>query len=118
MVEEERRHRNRDGGYWIAEADPCAAAQAVHRAWPREAVRAVLALTDGAAAAVDRYRSPASWADAHRLVAEAGVPALLERSLQAERADPDGVRRPRSKRHDDKTAVLVELRRTAGGLPP
>lgn len=67
----------------------------------------MLAVTDGAAAAVETYRSPTTWAEAHRLAANDGVQALIARGQTAEEGDPDGVRWPRSKPHDDKTAVLI-----------
>ena len=100
----ERLHRNTSGGYWVAEGDPLAAREAVTATFPVGRVRAVALLSDGAAAGVLDY-ALADWAGC--LDAVAASPAgWLRRVHDTETTDPDGVRWPRTKRHDDKTVAL------------
>lgn len=107
VVEAERARRNRPDGYWIAEADPSAGHHAILRRWPLQQLRTVLLATDGLSHGVDQLGTPSSWADAIDLGRTRGLGALLDQVHDAEATDPDGHRWPRSKAHDDKTAVLV-----------
>jgi hypothetical protein len=105
----QRALRNRAGGYWIAEADPAAAGEAVVRSWPRAEVDAVLLMTDGVADVVDRYGTDGfpHWHHIFDLVAAGGVQALADHVHAVEETDPDRRRWPRSKVHDDKAVALV-----------
>lgn len=97
----ERRARNTDRGYWIAEADSHAGHHAeIHHHARAELDWAVLA-TDGAQRPVDHLHL--SWNDIARKD-EADLLALLRdlHRWEAEQ-DPDGRLLPRAKRHDDKT---------------
>ncbi|MCA1186479.1 hypothetical protein LCD36_08480 [Saccharopolyspora sp. 6T] len=98
--------RNLDGGYWIAEADPTAAAHALVRTSSvRETPWCVLA-TDGAFntmthTGTDEWTRVAGM-DSADLFAE------LERCQAWEaHVDPDGTDFPRAKRHDDKAIAAV-----------
>lgn len=106
--EEQRRLRNRPDGYWIAEADPAAAHHAVRASWPLREVAAVLAMTDGVSEGVEHYRVPPDWRAALAL-ARLDPARLVDAVHRAEDSDPDGVRWPRGKRHDDKAVALVEF---------
>jgi len=101
----ERRNRNTDGGYWIAETDPAAAHHALMvRLDPRSVTWAVLA-TDGAADVLRHLGC--DWPDiAHH---DAGaLAALLDHAHRwEEHTDPHARRLPRSRRHDDKTIAAV-----------
>ncbi|KAA2264898.1 hypothetical protein F0L68_07480 [Solihabitans fulvus] len=101
--------RNRPGGFWVAEADPAAAHQAMLASWPRETVVSALLATDGVSCGVDDYGVFADWSAVRELVAERGPVAALDVVREAERADPDGRRWPRPKRHDDQALVLVRF---------
>ncbi|HET9138534.1 MAG TPA: hypothetical protein VFO68_04155, partial [Actinophytocola sp.] len=103
------RWRNRAGGFWVAEADPAAAYQARTARWPRPAVRAALVATDGVSCGVDDYRVFPDWAMVLRQTVESGLLSVLETIRAAERADPDGIRWPRPKRHDDQALVHVDF---------
>lgn len=100
-------HRNRSGGYWIAEADPAAAECALtRRLSPSEVPWCVLA-TDGAYKPME-YLSLDDWS----AVASSGsddLGAILLRCQDWESTDRDGQQLPRAKRHDDKTLVAVSL---------
>ncbi|MGC3000754.1 hypothetical protein ACPF8X_20935 [Streptomyces sp. G35A] len=99
--------RNREGGFFTAAADPSVASRAVAGSLPRGEVRALTALTDGAARWVEMFRE-GDWADCLAVVRKEGARALVDRVRTLERAD---ARRParRGKTHDDATVVHVEL---------
>jgi hypothetical protein len=102
------RLRNVDGGFWVAEADPAAAARARTARWPRPLVTAALLATDGMSCGVDDYHI-FDWPQVYQHAVAEGPAAVLTTVRVAELADPDGVRWPRPKRHDDKTLVLVRF---------
>jgi hypothetical protein len=98
--------RNREGGYWIAEADPDAACHAITTQRPiSETPWAVLA-TDGAYNTM-QHLGRNDWptlvgANAEQLDAE------LARCQDWEvTGDPDASELPRAKRHDDKSLAAI-----------
>lgn len=113
LVDKERAHRNRPGGYWIAEAIPAAAHQAVRTQWRRDELEAVVVMTDGVSAGVQRYRQPPDWQAAMEL-ARTDPRSLVDLVHDTEAGDPDGRRWPRSKRHDDKALAVIEFSRNHG----
>ncbi|MEU2180994.1 hypothetical protein [Streptomyces thermolilacinus] len=102
------RLRNAEGGFFTAAADPAVAARAVTGVTPRSAVRAVAALTDGAARWVELF-GEGDWADCVGVLRKEGARGLLDRvrALELRDARAGGVRR--WKLHDDATAVYAEL---------
>ncbi|MBD9732725.1 protein phosphatase 2C domain-containing protein [Streptomyces sp. H28] len=100
--------RNREGGFFTAAADPSVAARAVTGSRPREEVRALAALTDGATRWVERF-GEGDWTDCLALIRKEGAQALVDRVRARERADTERVLLGRSKTHDDATVVFVEL---------
>jgi hypothetical protein len=107
LISAQRRYRNRPGGHWVASACPEAAEHAVTGSTPRSSVRRAAVLTDGASRLVDLF-GLTDWNGLLDLLAVAGPDAVVDRVRAAEREDPDGVRHPRAKRHDDATAVYCE----------
>lgn len=105
---EQLRCRNMPGGYWIASTDPGAALEAYTRQFPVHDVEAVMLASDGFADAVSLYNTM-SWAEARQIVSEHGPDEAVEQVRRTEAADPVGRRWPRSKLHDDKSVVLIEL---------
>lgn len=101
--------RNRDGGFWVAEADPAAAYQAHRASWPRAEVRAVLVASDGVSCGVDDYRTFPDWSAVLDLATTRGPRAVLDEVRAAELSDPDGTRWARPKPHDDQALVLVDF---------
>ncbi|MGX1774842.1 hypothetical protein ACWIGW_22205 [Nocardia brasiliensis] len=104
----ERRRRNRQGGYWIAEADPIAAYQSVTATYLRGTTKWAILATDGATdtapQVIPGWPSIAASADSAELL------DLLRRCHDWEaNTDPNGIRVPRSKRHDDKTVAVVHF---------
>lgn len=108
LVDAELAARNQPGGYWIAEADPNAATQARRQQWDRGAVTAMLVMSDGVSAGVDRYGVPPDWPTAFA-IAEDDVGRLVDLVHDAEASDPEGKRWSRSKRHDDKSLAFIDL---------
>lgn len=106
LVGVERAARNRADGYWIAEAVPAAAAYAQRARWDLDDLVAVLSMTDGVSAGVDRYGVPVDWPTAFA-IATPDPARLVNLVYAAETEDADGARWRRSKRHDDKAVALV-----------
>ena len=109
LQREQRTHRNRPGGYWIAEADPAAAGHAQTLSLPVPAASWMVLATDGAVNTA-RHLGLDDWP----ALARSG-PAALERLLARcqdweANTDPGGRQFPRAKRHDDKAIVSVLLR--------
>jgi hypothetical protein len=108
LVDAQLRLRNRPDGYWIAEADPRAAAHAIRTSWPRDQMATALVITDGIANGVVRYGVPPDWRTA-MTVADEDPSHLVSTVHDAEDSDPDGTRWPRSRRHDDKAVALIDF---------
>ena len=107
-VEALQRHRNTDGGFWVAAADPSAAHHAVAGWEPRDTLRAVALLSDGASRLADRFHIT-DWAGVLKLLNEDGPQHLINRVRAAEHDDPQGERWPRGKVHDDATVVYAPM---------
>ncbi|MEU0245274.1 protein phosphatase 2C domain-containing protein [Streptomyces sp. NPDC006235] len=101
-------YRNREGGFFTAAADPSVARRAVTGTLPRREVRALAALTDGAARWVERFQE-GDWTDCFHLLRKEGPQALVDRVRTLERADPARSLPGPSKAHDDATVVYVEF---------
>lgn len=103
----QRACRNREDGYWIAEADPTAARHARIFDFPRAALAWVIIATDGARDTIDALGIP--WTEvAARSQADLDALLALCHAWEAD-SDPDGRQLPRAKRHDDKTLAVVHL---------
>ncbi|MFB6891991.1 hypothetical protein ACFCX4_22085 [Kitasatospora sp. NPDC056327] len=102
----QRRTMNTAQGYWVAAADPGAAGHALVGSVPLTEVRAAALLSDGAARSVDDF-GVRSWPDLLRELEAHGPHHLIARTRELERSDPDCLRWPRGKCHDDATAVLL-----------
>ncbi|WP_030754037.1 protein phosphatase 2C domain-containing protein [Streptomyces sp. NRRL F-5135] len=100
--------RNAENGFFTAAADPAVAERAVTGRTPASEVRALLALTDGAARWVEVFRE-GGWADCLALVRKNGAQELIDRVRAAESADPEGRVFRRGKTSDDATVAYVEL---------
>ncbi|WP_189669097.1 protein phosphatase 2C domain-containing protein [Promicromonospora soli] len=104
---EQARRRNRPSGYWIAGAQPEAARHGITSVDRRAGVSALVLASDG----VDPARHPdaTTWRDLYEEANEYGPARTLHRIHDAETDDVDGRRWPRSKPHDDKTLLAIEL---------
>ncbi|GAA2319099.1 protein phosphatase 2C domain-containing protein [Glycomyces scopariae] len=95
--------RNREGGFWVAAADPGAAAMARTGTVPIGEVADLLLCTDGLTRLTDRYGR--AWPEVLDLAFGSGVGAALDLVRALGDADP----RPGTKRHDDATAVHLRF---------
>ncbi|MFI5684011.1 protein phosphatase 2C domain-containing protein [Streptomyces sp. NPDC051636] len=101
--------RNKEGGFFTAAADPAVAARAVTGALPRHEVRALAAVTDGAARWVEKFRE-GDWTALFDVVRKEGARSLVDRIRGLEAADrEERAFLGRSKTHDDATVAYVEL---------
>ncbi|MBF6213930.1 protein phosphatase 2C domain-containing protein [Nocardia puris] len=101
----ESHHRNRPAGFWIAEADPTAAEHALTVSYPRTDVAWALLATDGAFDVL-----PAVGLDWQSISQDdsTGLSHLLRQCTDWEATtDPNGLRLPRAKRHDDKAIAIL-----------
>ncbi len=107
LVEEQRHWRNRQGGHWVAAALPDAAYQAITGRVPKDRLHQAALLSDGAGRYVEFELG--SWEMLIQFLNESGPAALIDRVRQAEHSDPWGERWPRTKRHDDASALLASF---------
>ncbi|MEV6305858.1 protein phosphatase 2C domain-containing protein [Actinoplanes sp. NPDC051861] len=98
--------RNREGGYWIAAADPAAAEHVITGQVRTEEIRRFAVLTDGAARIVDPF-GEISWTELLDIAEHDSPEAILRRVRALESDDPAGIRWPRNKRSDDATLLLA-----------
>jgi hypothetical protein len=108
LVTAQRSYRNREGGYWVASSDQGAAYKAIAGTVVRQQISRAAAMTDGATRLVDRF-ALALWGEVLALLEDEGPEALVLRVRDAERNDPQGIRWPRGKRHDDATVALCHI---------
>lgn len=108
-------YRNQPGGFWVAGANPAAAAEAITRSWPLETLATAALLTDGAARLVDLFAT-ASWSDLIAQLRRGGMNDILNTVRSLEESDPDRLRWRRSKTHDD--ATIAYTRRSHGVKDP
>ena len=108
LQHEQARWRNRTGGYWIAEADPGAAEQALATHYPAESVPWAVLATDGAYKTMT-HLGLADWS-ALRGSSSQDLADFLQQCHDWEASDdPDGQKLPRAKPHDDKSLVAAEF---------
>lgn len=108
LVTAQRSYRNRKGGYWVASSDPSAAYQAITGSVPSQHLGAALMMSDGATRLVDTF-ALATWDEVLARLKDNGPKDLVLRVRNAEREDPQGLRWPRGKRHDDATVALCRF---------
>jgi hypothetical protein len=113
LIQTERTLRNTAAGYWVAAADPAAAAHSLTGSCqighgPGE-VRRFALLSDGAERAVGTFRLYGSWAALLDALAHDGPVATIAAVRAAEACDPDGRRYPRTRCSDDASALVGDF---------
>jgi serine/threonine protein phosphatase PrpC len=109
LQKEQRKYRNTSNGFWVAEALPEAAHEAVTRSFIRRDIQSVILMTDGASSGVLEYAPLFTWRSAVDLIEEYGPSAYLRCLVDAEEEDKNAARWPRAKKSDDKTVILVRF---------
>lgn len=107
MSRDQLARRNRAGGYWVAASDPTAAREALVGELPRDQMRELALLTDGAAALVDAYNA-ATWPETFDLLRAGGPEAVIDRVRELEAGDPTGQKWPRFKPSDDAAVAHAQ----------
>ncbi|MFE7614184.1 hypothetical protein [Streptomyces sp. NPDC057496] len=102
------RVRNKEGGFFTAAADPSVADRAVTGHTPADRVRALAALTDGAARWTEMFHE-GDWADCLGVLRKEGAQGLIDRVRALEDGDTERTRLRRGKTHDDATALYAVL---------
>jgi hypothetical protein len=104
VIRARQRLRNRPGGYWVAQTDPHAAAEAVTGVVAD--CSAVVLLSDGAATLATMLGA-LSWRELVDLAVDRGPHELIAATREVEARDPNGEVWPRFKVHDDASAVVL-----------
>jgi tetratricopeptide (TPR) repeat protein len=104
-------------GFWVASVDPKAAHRALTGSVEQSSVRQAALLTDGASILVDRFHV-ATWPEVMATLAGAGPHALIREVRALELSDAATVRWPRTKVHDDASAVYCNCARAPGERAP
>lgn len=107
MKEVELAAQNRDGGYWIAAANPAAVEHALVGEFDADEVLQFALLSDGAARLVKDF-DLVTWAEIIELLASSGPVELINRVREVEDDDPLGEKYRRNKKSDDATAVYAK----------
>ncbi|MGC7101616.1 protein phosphatase 2C domain-containing protein [Amycolatopsis lurida] len=98
--------RNREDGYWIAEANPEAAEHAITRTWTANRPAWFVLATDGAYEPM-RHLGYDDWPSIAQSDSLA-LQGILDRCHEWESTtDPDAKALPRAKQHDDKSLTAV-----------
>lgn len=109
ILRQNRRTRNRPGGYAIFDPTGRGIAGADRAQWDPGQVRAAALMSDGFADAVPLYRLAPDWAALLARLETQGPQPLLDQLRAAQADDPDFTRYPRFKLGDDATALVSQL---------
>jgi protein phosphatase 2C-like protein len=110
LIRENRRWKNRPGGYGVLTADPACLAFAETARRPAAAATHLLLATDGFYRLVDTY-SMLTAGELMQAALERGLAPLYAELRRIEDADPECLAFPRFKARDDATAVVVGIAR-------
>jgi hypothetical protein len=108
LIRENRRWKNRPGGYGVLTADPACLAFAETARRPAADVTHLLLATDGFYRLVDTYRMLTA-SELMQAALERGLAPLHVELRRLEDSDPECLAFPRLKARDDATAVLVAV---------
>lgn len=77
---------------------------------PAEGVSKIILLSDGLFIPKENPSGEDSWAEIARKESEGGIKAVLEYVRSIESTDPDCIRYPRFKQHDDASGAVLDIR--------
>jgi len=106
VMKRRERYRNKQGGYWVAAADPDVAEHAKVGRLPLDGFTCAAIMSDGVSRLVSPFEQT-DWPGMLRLVQEVGPAALIDHIRAVESGDIEKTRWPRFKVSDDATIVLV-----------
>lgn len=100
----QRRHRNNEGGYWIAGSLPSAAERGVSQIYRKDFLEYLLLGSDGGILAIK------NWIQVNgSFSVKTHTLDLLLAEHNRENKDFTAKHKPRSKIHDDKTLIVIQL---------
>lgn len=100
LQKEQRKHKNKAGGYWVLGASKQAADEGLVSKFPVRELQSVLLMTDGAMG---------DSGEIYKILYSQNLRKSLTDIMQMEKGDQLGNKRPRSKVHDDKTVVRIKV---------
>lgn len=110
LIRDNRRWKNRPGGYGVLMADPACLSFAEATRRPAADATHLLLATDGFYRLVDTYRMLTAG-ELMQAALERGLSPLYATLRRIEDADPECLAHPRLKARDDATAMLVRVSR-------
>lgn len=106
IMKRRERYRNKEGGYWVAAADPEVAEHAEVGQVPLNGVTCAALMSDGVTRLVTSF-GQADWPAILSLARAAGPTAVIEWVRRVEAGDAERKRWPRFKVSDDATIALI-----------
>lgn len=108
LIREQRRSANMPGFFGVFDLVSDFSGHIVSKSWPAGEYSHGLLMSDGFAALSDKY-GRYSYDGLIRSACGEGLESLYGELRQVEEADPDCTKKPRFKKSDDATAVLLKL---------
>jgi hypothetical protein len=102
-------HLNMPDGWYAVAQDASVVSEALRGDIAVTPDDVILLMSDGFTRAVDTLGVYTSWRALTKDVTSKGLDAVIESIRKTERADAEGRKHPRSSRHDDATALWVQL---------
>ena len=108
VMKRRTRYRNREGGYWVAAADPEAATHAITGNVSITELRHAVLMTDGVTRLITLFEQD-DWRDVLARAVESDARSVVRRVRRVEADDPQGAHWPRFKASDDATIAVVGI---------
>lgn len=102
-------HLNKPAGWYAVAQDARVVAEALRGEIAVTPDDVILLMSDGFTRAVDTLGIYTNWRALTEAVKSKGLDAVIENIRKVERGDAEGLQHPRSSRHDDATALWVQL---------
>lgn len=106
VMNRRERYRNKEGGYWVAAADPVVVEHAKVGQVSLDGFQCAALMSDGVSRLVAPFRQT-DWHGLLSLARKAGPSALIESVRKVEASDAEKLRWPRFKVSDDATIALI-----------
>ena len=106
VMKRRERYRNREGGYWVAAADPSVADHAKTGQIPLKGFGHAALMSDGVTRLVSPFEQT-SWHGLLAAVLNSGPASVIRHVRSIEAADAQGERWPRFKVSDDATIAVI-----------
>lgn len=108
VMKRRERYRNREGGYWVAAADPAVAQHAEAGQAPVMGIRAIGLMSDGVTRLVSPFKH-ATWPGILSAALNSGPSSVIKDVRNVEAFDAGRKCWPRFKVSDDATMAVIEI---------